>query len=147
MTEAEAAAPSLFSLIIAGRIPARFVWQDPDVVAFLDIRPFSPGHTLVVPRLEIDQWLDAPADLLGKVTAVAQTIGLAQREAFQAPRAALMVAGFDVPHLHIHVFPAETMETILSLSSARPASDADLDSAADRLREALRSLGHGRYVP
>lgn len=147
MTGAEAAAPSLFSLIIAGKIPARFVWQDPEVVAFLDIRPFSTGHTLVVPRQELDQWLDAPPDLLNKVMAVAQTIGLAQRAAFGVPRAALLVAGFDVPHLHVHVFPAETMQTILSLPSAAPVSDADLDEAAHRLREALRSLGHGEHVP
>jgi diadenosine tetraphosphate (Ap4A) HIT family hydrolase len=141
------AAPSLFSRIIAGELPARFVWRDPQVVAFLDVRPFSPGHTLVVPRREVDQWIDAPPDLMNRTFEVARLIGQAQRAAFQAPRVALLVAGFDVPHLHVHVLPAAGMETIMTFPPPGTASESDLDEAAHLLRESLRSLGHGQYVP
>ena len=71
--------PTLFSKIIAGEIPGRFVWSDDRCVAFLTIEPLTPGHVLVVPREEVPVWTDVEPALMGHLTAVAQTIGRAQR--------------------------------------------------------------------
>jgi diadenosine tetraphosphate (Ap4A) HIT family hydrolase len=128
--------PSVFTRIIDGELPGRFVWKDPDVVAFLSIMPLRPGHTLVVPRQEIDQWTDLDAELLTRCMRVAHIVGGAVKRAFDAPRAGLIVAGFEVPHAHIHVVPAWDMGD-LDFGNAQPAGDEELDAAADRVRAAL----------
>lgn len=138
---------TLFTRIIDGELPGRFVWADDRAVAFATIAPISDGHVLVVPREEVAQLTDADDDLLAHLVRVAKTVGRAQQAAWDAPRAALLVAGFEVPHLHLHVLPAWG-EAELSFSAARhdvPA--AELDAAAERLRDALRAAGHGAHVP
>lgn len=137
---------SVFSKIIAGEIPGRFVWEDEDVVAFLTIAPVTAGHTLIVPRREVDQWQDVDGELFARCTEVARVVGQAVRKAWDAPRAGLLIAGIEVPHLHLHVFPAWKISDF-DLSLAKPAEAADLDTAADTLREALRALGHGERMP
>jgi diadenosine tetraphosphate (Ap4A) HIT family hydrolase len=127
---------TVFTRIINGELPGRFVYSDDLVVAFLSIAPVSAGHTLVVPREEIDEWTDAPEPLLHHCLDVARRIGNAAKDAFGAPRAGLVIAGLEVPHLHVHVFPAWTMETF-DFGQAKPASDDELDSAAEKLRAAL----------
>lgn len=127
---------SVFSKIIAGELPGRFVWQDDVVVAFLTIAPLQPGHTLVVPRAEVDDWTSVSAALWTHCLGVARTIGQAVRTAFDAPRAGLIVAGFEVPHLHVHVFPSYGIEDY-DFARARPAADRDLDAAQARLLAAL----------
>ena len=87
---------TLFTKIIAGDIPARFVWADDVAVAFGTIAPITEGHMLVVPRAEIVQLTEAPDDVLAHLVLVAKTIGQAQQQAWSAPRAALLVAGFEV---------------------------------------------------
>ncbi|TQS46792.1 HIT family protein [Cryptosporangium phraense] len=134
---------TIFTRIINGELPGRFVWKDELAVGFLSIAPIRPGHTLVVPRQEIDQWTDAPADLLTHLTSVAQTIGQAQKEAFESPRAALIIAGFEVPHLHLHTYPAWDLDDF-DFRNADPRPDSeDMDDAAERLRAALEKNGHG----
>lgn len=127
---------TVFTRIMNGELPGRFIYSDDLVVAFLSIAPVSPGHTLVVTREEIDQWTDAPETLLQHCLSVARRIGNAAKEAFGAPRAGLVIAGLEVPHLHVHVFPAWSMETF-DFAQAKPASDTDLDNAAEKLRAAL----------
>lgn len=138
---------TLFTKIIAGDIPGRFVWADDVAVAFGTIAPITEGHVLVVPRAEIVQLTEAPDDVLAHLMVVAKTIGQAQQSAWSAPRAALLVAGFEVDHLHLHVLPAWG-EAELSFRNARtdvPASE--LDEAATRLRDTLIAQGHGAHVP
>ncbi|HEY0187794.1 MAG TPA: HIT family protein [Cellulomonas sp.] len=138
---------TLFTRIIDGEIPGRFVWADDLAVAFGTIAPISDGHVLVVPRAEVARFTDAPDDLLAHLMSVAKTIGTAQQTAWAAPRAALLVAGFEIPHLHLHVLPAWG-EAELSFAHARPdVPAAQLDAAAERLRAALRDAGHGAHVP
>jgi diadenosine tetraphosphate (Ap4A) HIT family hydrolase len=138
---------TLFTRIIAGEIPGRFVWADERAVAFGTIAPISDGHVLVVPRAEVPSFTDADDDLLAHLTRVAKQIGLAQQSAWDAPRAALLVAGFEVPHLHLHVLPAWG-EAELSFANARHDVPGDqLDAAAERLRDALRAAGHAAHVP
>jgi histidine triad (HIT) family protein len=133
---------TLFSRIIQGEIPGRFVWRDERCVAFLTIAPLRSGHTLVVPRIEVDEWTNVDDDLLIHLVVVAKHIGAAQKAAFDAPRAGLIIAGFEVPHLHVHVFPAWSVGDF-DFGNADPDPDpAELDAAADTLRQALRETGH-----
>ncbi|NLG55576.1 MAG: HIT family protein [Rhodococcus sp.] len=137
---------SIFSKIINGELPGRFVWKDDDVVAFLTISPVTQGHTLVVPRQEVDQWQDVDGELFAKVSDVARTVGRAVRSAFDAPRAGLLIAGLEVPHLHLHVFPAYDMSDF-DISKADPSPKPEsLDEAASRIRNALRAQGDGQFV-
>jgi len=124
---------TIFSKIINGEIPGRFVYTDDDVVAFLTIAPVTMGHTLVVPRAEVDDWTTLDPGLAGRLMAVCTKVGAAVRRAFDAPRAALIIAGFEVPHVHLHVFPAWGMEDF-DFKRANPnVSPEDLDLARDRI--------------
>src|SRR5262249_36199039 len=100
---------SIFTKIINRELPGRFVYEDDDVVAFLTIEPMTQGHTLVVPRAEIDQWQGIDSEAFGRVMSVSQLIGRAVTKAFQAERAGLIIAGLEVPHLHVHVFPTRSL--------------------------------------
>lgn len=138
---------TLFTKIIAGEIPGRHVWSDDHCVAFTTIAPITDGHTLVVPRQEIGQFIDAPDELLAHLMSVAKIIGGAQRSHWGSPRAALLVAGFEIPHLHIHVLPAWDEES-LSFANARTDVPAErLDADATALRTELVRQGHGSQVP
>lgn len=132
---------SVFTRIIAGELPARFVWKDDRCVAFLSIHPLRPGHTLVVPRQEIDHWLDLPPELLTHVTLVAQKIGRAIDRAFRPAKVGLMLAGLEVPHVHFHVVPIDTVHDLdFARQDLNPRPE-DLDRAAAEIRAALRALG------
>ncbi len=133
--------PSLFTRIIEGEIPGTFVWRDDRCVAFLSIAPMNPGHTLVVPREELDHWIDLPPELVQHLFGVAQTIGRAQDRAFSPRRVGVMIVGDEVPHVHIHVVPIDSAGE-LSFAHADPGvTPEDLEAAANRLRAALRGLG------
>jgi histidine triad (HIT) family protein len=138
---------TLFTKIIDGDIPGRFVWSDDRCVGFLSINPLGPGHTLVVPREEVDQWVDASPDLLAHLTAVSHTIARAVREIWSPPRVAFLVAGFEVPHLHLHVYPAWDMAAFDFANAAREIDGAEQDGIAAQLRSALEKAGHGDHVP
>ncbi|MHB1171840.1 MAG: HIT family protein [Lacisediminihabitans sp.] len=138
---------SLFTRIIDGESPARFVWKDDLAVAFLTIEPRQPGHTLVVARLEVDRWLDVPEELMAHLMVVAHKLGLAQREEWNSDRAGVMIEGYMVPHLHIHVWPSWSALEFHPGGINRNARPEALDAAAIRLRARLRLLGHGEFVP
>jgi histidine triad (HIT) family protein len=132
---------SVFSRIIAGELPARFVWKDDRSVAFLSNRPLRPGHTLVVPRLEVDDWLDLDPDLLAHLTATAQAIGKAQMAVFKPARIGMMLAGLEVAHVHFHVVPIRGLHDLdFGNQDPNPAAAA-MDRAADAIRRELRRLG------
>jgi len=139
--------PSIFSRIIAGELPARFVWKDEQAVAFLSNRPLRPGHTLVVPRLEVDHWIDVDPQILSHLTKIAQVIGRAQMAAFNPARIGVMIAGLEVPHLHIHVVPIRGMHD-LDFGNQDPNSDPKvMDDAARALRGEVKKQGFGESVP
>lgn len=132
---------SVFTKIINGELPGRFVYRDDTVVAFLTIEPVAYGHTLVVPIAEVDRWTDLDAQTWGHLNEVAQLVGQAIITAFDAPRAGYLIAGFEVPHTHIHVFPASDMSGY-SLAHTIPmdqTDDAAMDNAAERIRDAIAS--------
>ena len=132
---------TVFTKIIQGEIPGRFVYKDEDVAAFLTIEPIAYGHTLVVPVKEIDKWTDIEPALWAKMNDVAQRVGNAIIEVFGSERAGYLIAGFEVPHAHIHVFPANDMSgydlsTVMKMDETDPAK---MDEAAERLRAALEA--------
>ncbi|BCW46106.1 HIT family protein [Arthrobacter sp. StoSoilB5] len=138
---------TLFTKIINGEIPGRFVWKDEDVVAFLTIAPITPGHTLVVPREEVDSWTHASPELLAKVMDVAQSIGKVQEELFSAKRVGVLMEGFEVEHLHVHIWPAYSMADFEVHNVDHNPDPAVMDATAVKLRAALRAAGHESFVP
>ena len=138
---------TVFSRIVSGELPARFVWSDEHAVGFLSVNPLGPGHTLVVSRLEVDQWTDAPPALLAHLSTVAHAVGAAVRAVWAPPRVGLLVAGFEVPHLHLHVFGASSMAAFDFANAAATVDPAEQDKYAAALRAALRAGGHRAFVP
>jgi histidine triad (HIT) family protein len=132
---------TVFSKIIAGEFPGRFVWKDDQCVAFLSIHPLHRGHVLVVPRAEVDHWIDLEPKLAAHLMQVARTIGEALHTAFRPKRIGLMIAGFEVPHTHLHVVPIDGMQHLDFSQADTKARPEDLDAAAQRVREQLRALG------
>ena len=138
---------SMFTQIIRGDLPARFVWKDEQVVAFLTKAPISPGHTLVVPREEIDHWIDLEPELLEHLMRVSQQVAKAIQSAFNPVKVGLMIAGIEVRHVHVHLTPANGLGD-LSFDRQDPNPDPTaLDAAAEQIRTALRKHGHSDVVP
>lgn len=133
--------PTVFTRIIDGEIPGTFVWKDDACVAFLSINPVHPGHTLVVPRAEVDEWTDLEPDVAAHLMTVAQAIGRAVKRAFSPVRVGLLIAGLEVPHTHLHVMPIVSGEADLHLDRAGTATPEDLEASAEKLRAALTELG------
>jgi histidine triad (HIT) family protein len=132
---------TIFSRIIAGEIPGTFVWRDELCVAFLSINPLAHGHTLVVPVAEYDHWVDLPTGLAAHLFDVTHRIGRAQQVAFQCERVGVIIAGYEVPHTHIHVIPTSSMRQLNFANAAAAVSREDLQAAAEAIRAALESIG------
>lgn len=131
---------SVFTKIINREIPGRFVYEDDEVVAFLTIEPMTQGHTLVVPRDEIDNWHDVDPAAFNRVMAVSQRIGKAVCKAFDTQRSGLIIAGLEVPHLHVHVFPARDLADFGFAGVDRNPSQQSLDDAQAKIKAALAEL-------
>jgi histidine triad (HIT) family protein len=135
---------TIFTQIIEGKLPARFVWKDDVCVAFLSIQPLRPGHSLVVPRAEVDHWIDLDPDTLTHMVETAQAVGRAQMAAFKPERVGMMVAGLEVPHCHIHVVPIRGLHD-MDFGNKDPNPDpAAMDEAAETIRRELRTLGYSQ---
>ncbi len=132
---------SVFTQIINGELPGRFVYEDDEVVAFLTIQPMTQGHTLVVPRAEIDQWQDVDEAVFGRVMSAAQLIGKAVCRAFDVQRAGVIIAGLEVPHLHVHVFPTRSLSDFGFANVDQNPSPQSLDEAQAKIKAALGELG------
>ena len=137
--------PSVFTMIINRDLPGRFVYEDDDVVAFLTIEPMTQGHTLVVPRAEVDNWQDVDPELWGKVMTVSQKIGRAVCAAFDTERAGVIIAGLEVPHLHVHVFPARNLSDFGFANVDRNPSPESLDEAQAKIKAALAAEWRRHY--
>lgn len=138
---------TIFSKIIDGEIPGRFVWQDDLCVAFLTVEPLRDGHAMVVPREEIEQWTDCDEETWLHLQRVARTLALAQQAEWGAPRVGMLLEGFLVPHVHVHVWPAWSAEDVEPHQPMRDVPEERFDEAARRLRERLVAQGHGDHVP
>lgn len=133
--------PTLFTRIITGELPGRFVWRDEHCVAFLSIQPIRPGHTLVVPRAEIDHWSDMPQPLSAHVFEVARGISLAMRHGFKCEKVGLSIVGLEVRHTHLHLMQLDQPSDVDFGRQRKDVPAAEFDAAASTIRAALRELG------
>jgi len=131
--------PSVFSLIINGDLPGHFVWTDDVCVSFLSINPITDGHALVVPHQEVDQWTDLDADTNAHMMGVAHRIGNAIKSVFSPERIGLMIAGFEVPHTHLHVMQLNTMADMSFANAAAAVDHAQLAGFAEAITAALNT--------
>ena len=137
---------SVFAKIIAGELPGRFVWKDDRVVALLTIEPLQPGHTLVVPRVEVDHWHTIDPGLMAHLMHVAQSVGKAIQHGLGAERVGLMIAGIEVPHVHLHVTPIWKVSDLDFANADRRPKSEDQDAVAEKIRGALRELGYSEVA-
>ena len=131
------AQPTIFTRIIDGEIPGTFVHRDDRCVVFMSINPIARGHALVVPIEEVDHWVDGSPELIAHLFEVTRRIGVAQRDAFGCERVAVIIAGYEVPHAHIHVIPTNDMSEISFANAAASVDRDDLEAAAAAIRARL----------
>jgi histidine triad (HIT) family protein len=135
--------PTVFTRILNRELPGRFVYEDEHCAAFLTIAPVTPGHTLVVTRREVDDWLaldDAERNALWAACAV---VGRAIDAVYRPAKVAAMLIGLEVPHVHVHLIPINS-ESQLDLAKADPDADpAALDETARSLAEAVTRVRGG----
>jgi histidine triad (HIT) family protein len=132
---------TIFTRIINGEIPGTFIWRDERCVAFMSINPMSFGHALVVPIEEVDHWVDGAPDLIAHLFEVSRVISVAQKNVFGCARVGLIIAGYEVPHMHIHLVPTNEISELSFANAATHVDRADLESAAELIREELRRSG------
>lgn len=101
--------PSLFSKIVAGEIPAAKVWENDEFLAFLDINPVQPGHTLVIPKQEVDYLFDMEEGLYSRLMVACQTVAKGIKKATGCKRICVAVVGYEVPHAHVHLIPTNEL--------------------------------------
>lgn len=133
----DAAMASVFTMIIDGDLPGHFVHRDDVCVVFLSINPIADGHALVVPRAEVDQWTDLDEATCTHLMAVAKRVADAQKVIFSPARIGLMIAGFEVPHTHVHVIPIDTMADMDFANAAASVDHDQLAAYATSLADAL----------
>ena len=126
---------TIFSRIISGDLPGTFIYKDELCVSFMSINPIARGHALVVPRAEIDQWTDLHDEVSQHCFAVAKKIGQAQKQALRCTRSALIIAGFEVPHCHLHVIPANSIDDVSFANAAQHVDFTDLAIVAQLIAD------------
>jgi histidine triad (HIT) family protein len=126
---------SIFSRIVAGEIPCHKVWEDEHHLAFLDVNPWCEGHTLVIPKAEHDYLFDMPEDAYSALHLAARTVAVRLKERLGCARVCTMVVGYEVPHVHIHLFPTNAMSDFLPGGPTSMADRPDLEALAVRLRD------------
>lgn len=129
--------PTIFTRIIEGDIPGTFVHRDETCVAFLSINPIRPGHTLVVPIAEVEHWIDLDDAVATHLTSVARRIGRAIQQAWQPNRVALIIAGYEVPHTHLHVIPTWSMADLDFANAAESTTQNELADSARAITDHL----------
>ena len=133
---------SIFTQMMRGDLPARFVWEDDLVIALLSSTPLNPGHTLVVPRREVDHWIDLEPELLHHLMKVGRDVAHAIQFVFRPAKVGMVIAGIEVRHVHVHLVPIDAVRDLNFERQERQPDQARLDSDADRIRSALRRAGH-----
>ena len=125
---------TLFTKIVEGQIPCHKIMEDDRFLAFLDIRPINPGHTLVIPKQEINYIFDLEDPLLSGLMIFAKKVAIKIKKVIPCQRVGIMVAGIEVPHTHIHLIPI-TKVTELNFALAKNATNEELAQVAQKIRE------------
>jgi histidine triad (HIT) family protein len=130
--------PTVFTKILAGEIPAHKILENNEYLAFLDIRPVNPGHTLVIPKKEIDYIFDIEDDLLKGLVVFAKKVARAVGKTIPCKKVGVMVAGLEVPHAHIHLIPIIESLTELNFARAKSMPQEELAAIAAKIRANLK---------
>jgi histidine triad (HIT) family protein len=125
--------PSIFSKIVAGEIPCHKVWEDERHLAFLDVNPWCEGHTLVIPKAEHDYLFDMPEDAYTALQLAARKVAVQLKDKLGCARVCTMVVGYEVPHVHIHLFPSNAMTDFLPSGPAQMERKPDLAALAVKI--------------
>ncbi len=124
---------TIFSKIIAGEIPSYKIAENDKFFAFLDIFPFAEGHTLVIPKIEVDKIFDVPDDYLSEILVFAKPIAKAIEKAFACNRVNIITVGLEVPHAHIHLLPTNTTNDMNPLKGKIKMSPEELKHAQEKI--------------
>ena len=127
---------SIFTKIIEGQLPCHKIAENSDFMAFLDINPIKLGHTLVIPKREIDYVFDLGDDEFQGIMAFANSLAVPIKQATSCELVCMIIAGYEVPHTHIHLVPTDSMMD-LSFSRAQSANDEQLGLMANKIRNWL----------
>ena len=125
--------PTIFTRIVNGEIPCHKILEDDKYLAFLDVRPINPGHTLVIPKKEIDYIFDVDDELLAGLMTFAKKVARMIGKAVPCRKVGVMVAGLEVPHTHIHLVPIHAVSD-LNFANAKPATPDELTKTAEKIR-------------
>lgn len=125
---------SLFNRIIKGEIPCHKILENEEFLAFLDIKPLGPGHTLVIPKKEVDYLFDLEDDLLGKLINFSKKVALMIKKEISCKKIGVIVAGLEVPHAHVHLVPINALGD-LSFTKATPTPGNELAKVAEKIRK------------
>ncbi len=128
---------TIFSKIIAGEIPSYKIAENDRFFAFLDIFPLREGHTLVVAKLEVDNFFDVPDDYLAEMLLFAKPIAKAIEKAFDCDRCGLSVVGLEVPHAHLHLVPIDSANDLNFTRSKLKLTPDQLRSAQEKIVKSL----------
>lgn len=128
---------SVFTLILQRKIPGHFVFEDENVFAIMTINPIAKGHVLVIPTQEVDEWTNVDESTRQKLFTSAHRIAEAQKEIFPCERVALIIAGFEVPHCHLHVIPTTTMQDVSFSNAAASVDHDELAKFAEQISQKL----------
>jgi len=127
----------VFTRIIEGELPGTFVHRDERCAVFMSINPLATGHCLVVPRREVEHWVDLTTDEANHLFTVAHQIAQAQRAAFPCDKVGMIIAGYEVPHTHIHLIPTTSMRQLDFANAAASVARDELEAAAARIRDQI----------
>jgi histidine triad (HIT) family protein len=124
---------TIFSKIIAGEIPSYRIAENDRFYAFLDIFPLREGHTLVVPKIEVDKFFDLPDEYLGEMLLFAKPIARAIERAFACNRCGLAVVGLEVPHAHLHLVPIDDVDDLNFMKGKIKMTPEQLGAAREKI--------------
>ena len=130
---------SIFGKIVAGEIPCHRVAETEDFLAFLDIMPLAQGHTLVIPKIEVDRIWDLDADVLGELHVFSQKVALAMEDAIPCQRVGQAVIGLEVPHAHVHLIPLNAVSDINFERPKLQVSQEDLSATCALIQKAYNN--------
>ncbi len=132
--------PSIFSKIIAGEIPCYKVAENSTCFAFLDINPLSEGHTLIVPKKEVDYLFDLDNDTYLALMQFTKQVAVAIKNAVPCKRVTSVVLGFEVPHAHIHLIPAQSEREVNFSNSKIKFTKEEFDATAKKITQTFNNL-------
>lgn len=130
---------SVFTKIISGELPSYKIYEDDKIISFLSIDPVNLGHTLVVCKEEINHWTEVPPEIYAHLHRVSQKIGKALLKATGSPRVGQIVAGFEVPHYHLHLIPAWSIPD-LDFKRAQRRSETEMKEVQEKILKSLAAI-------